>query len=59
MGYEFKDVREFERTLYDYGDNTYPKIVSNIAQTGALSEETEEMIKKAVTECAEKFLSRK
>jgi F-type H+-transporting ATPase subunit alpha len=54
-----EDIKEFEKALYDYVDNTYPKIVSNIAQSGALSEETEEMIKTAVTEYTQKFLSRK
>ena len=54
-----EDIRDFEKSLFDYVDNTYPKIISNIAQTGELSSETEEMIKNAVTECVQKFLSRK
>ena len=51
-----ENVKEFEKVLYDYVDNSYPKIIENIAQTGVLSEETEAMIKEAVTKCVEKFL---
>ena len=53
------DIREFEKKLFDYVDSAYPAIVSNIAQAGELSAETEEMMKTAITECAEKFLSLK
>ena len=53
---DVKDIKSFEKALFEYVDNNYPAICSNILQTGALSEETEELIKKAVTECAEKFL---
>ena len=56
---EVSDIREFEKNLFDYVDSTYPAIVSNIAATGELSPETEEMMKKAISECAEKFLSLK
>lgn len=54
---EVKDIKRYEKALFDYVDNTYPKIISSIAQTGELSPETEEMIKKAAEECAQKFLS--
>ena len=53
------DIREFEAAFYDYIASNYPKIESNILETGTLSEETEKMIQSAVTECKEKFLSRK
>jgi len=53
------DIREFEGELFSYVDNTYPKIVDSIAQTGELSPETEEMMKTAISECVEKYLSRK
>ena len=56
---DVSDIREFEKKLFDYVDTTYPSIVSNIAQTGELSTETEEMMKTAISECAEKFLSLK
>ena len=56
---EVSDIREFEKKLFDYVDSAYPAIVSNIAETGELSAETEEMMKKAISECAEKFLSAK
>ncbi len=54
---EVSDIREFEKKLFDYVDTAYPAIVSNISETGELSAETEEMMKKAISECAEKFLS--
>ncbi len=54
---EASDIREFEKKLFDYVDSAYSSIVSNIAQTGEISAETEEMMKKAIKECAEKFLS--
>ena len=53
---DVKDIKSFEKALFDYVDVTYPKIISNIAETGELSPETEEMIKKAAEECAKKFL---
>ncbi|MBQ6937522.1 MAG: F0F1 ATP synthase subunit alpha [Clostridia bacterium] len=56
---EVSDIREFEKGLFEYVDNTYPKIVSNITETGELSAETEEMMKTAISECAAKFLSAK
>ena len=51
-----EDIRDFEKALFDYAASTYPKIYQNIAETGALSPETEEMIKAAITECRDKFL---
>ena len=53
------DIREFESELFSYVDNTYPKIVDAISKTGELSAETEEMMKTAISECVEKYLSRK
>ncbi|MGN1097813.1 MAG: F0F1 ATP synthase subunit alpha [Clostridia bacterium] len=51
-----EDVREFERQLFDYAAATYPAIYKNIRETGALSAETEGMMKSAITECRQKFL---
>lgn len=51
-----EDVRDFEAELYNYAASTYPDIAKNIKATGALSEETEEMMKAAITECRSKFL---
>ncbi len=52
-----EDVRAFEAELFEYAASTYPDIYTNIKQTGALSPETEEMIKAAITECRTKFLA--
>ncbi len=51
-----EDVRDFEAELFRYAEATYPDIYKNIASTGALSPETEEMMKAAITECKENFL---
>ncbi len=51
-----EDVRDFESALYEYAEATYPAIYNNIKETGALSPETEEMMKAAITECRAKFL---
>jgi len=56
---EVSDIREFEAELFEYVDLNYPKIASNIIETGNLSEETEKLIQTAVNECKEKFLARK
>ncbi len=54
-----EDVRSFESALFDYVDNTYPAIGAGIKQSGVLSEENEELLKTAIKECCEKFLSTK
>ena len=51
-----EDVRSFEKALFDYVDNTYPQIGKSILQTGVLDDETEELLKTAITECSERFL---
>ncbi len=56
---EVSDIRDFEKALFDYVDTAYPAIISNIAETGEFSAETEEMMKSAITECAEKFIAAK
>ncbi len=51
-----EDIRDFEAALFSYAESTYPDIYKNIAETGALSPETEEMVKSAITECRSSFL---
>ena len=51
-----EDVRDFETALFQYAEATYPDIYKNIGETGALSPETEEMMKSAITECRKTFL---
>ena len=52
-------IGEFEEELYSYIDSNYPRIADSINETGALSDETEALIKKAVSECKEKFSAAK
>ena len=52
-------IGEFEQELYSYIDSNYPRIADSINETGALSDETETLIKKAVSECKEKFSAAK
>ena len=54
-----EDVSAFEKALFDYADNTYPRIGASIVETGILSEENEALLKTALTECLNKFLSTK
>ncbi len=51
-----EDVSEFESTLFEYIDNTYPKIGAAIREEGQLSEETELQLKTAIDECVKKFI---
>ncbi len=51
-----EDVSEFENTLFEYIDSTYPVIGAAILQEGVLSEETEALLKTAISECLKKFL---
>lgn len=52
-------IGEFEQELYSYIDSNYPRIADSINETGAFSDETEALIKKAVSECKEKFSAAK
>ena len=54
-----EDIHSFESALYEYIDTTYPSITKDIEKTGVLSEESEAVLKTAITECCEKFLARK
>ena len=53
---QVEDVRDFEDALFNYAESTYPDIYKNIGETGALSPETEEMMKSAIVECRKTFL---
>lgn len=41
----------FEKALYEYMDMHYPEVGKSIADTGKLSEETEELLKRGIEEC--------
>lgn len=46
-----ESAREFEKALYEYMDMHYPEVGKSIADTGKLSEETEELLKRGIEEC--------
>lgn len=50
-------IGEFEEFLYENIRNNYPKIVSNIAQTKDLDDETEKLIVEALEDSKKKFLN--
>lgn len=52
-----EDIKEFESQFFEYAQANYPAIAENIKNTGDLSAETEELLKKAIEECRDKFLS--
>ena len=45
------DILSFEKDLFEYVDTQYPDILESIRQTKELTEETEEKLVKAITEC--------
>ncbi|MBQ3546237.1 MAG: F0F1 ATP synthase subunit alpha [Lachnospiraceae bacterium] len=48
---EVDDILSFEKDLFEYIDTQYPDILESIRQTKELTEETEEKLVKAITEC--------
>lgn len=51
------DIPAFEKELFSFAKANYPEIEKNISETGDLSEETEKILKKAIEECREAFLT--
>ena len=47
------DILDFEKELFKYIDTKYPEIPASIRDTKVLSEETEELLVKAIKECKE------
>jgi len=47
-------IREFEHQFLDFVEEAYPEITEAIRETGAVSDETEEAIKRAIAEFKEK-----
>jgi F-type H+-transporting ATPase subunit alpha len=45
-----KEVRKFNAGLLEFIKDKYPQILQNIAETGELKPDTEEFLKKAITE---------
>ena len=56
---EVSDVKEFEKTLFDYVDSAHPDVGTAIAQNGQLAGEVEAELKDAIKESVEKFLAAK
>lgn len=54
-----EDISSYESCLFEYVRNTYPQIIKNISETGNLSDETTELMKKAIIESKEQFVSSK
>ncbi len=50
-----EDIREFEKGLFEYITDKHSEIIDNIADTGDLSKETEELMKKAIGEFTDIF----
>ena len=47
---EVADITRFEQELFEFLDTKYPEIPNNIATEKVISEETEELLKKAIVE---------
>ena len=45
-----EDITRFEREFFEFLDTKYPQIPSSIAEKKVISEETEEVLKKAIGE---------
>jgi len=52
---ELSDVRKFEALLFENVKTNFNKIIQNISETGALTEETEKLIENAVSDTKKKF----
>ncbi len=51
-----KDILPFEKALFEFVDTKYPEITSSIRETKELTQETEELLIKAIGECKQEFL---
>ncbi|MCR5799028.1 MAG: F0F1 ATP synthase subunit alpha [Lachnospiraceae bacterium] len=49
------DITRFEKELFEFIDTKYPEVPASIANEKVISEETEETLKKAITEFVEQF----
>ena len=52
---EVKSIKQFEKGLFSFIDEKYPEIPGNIRDDKAISDETEELLKKALDESLEEF----
>jgi len=49
------DITRFEKELFEFIDTKYPEVPASIANEKVITEETEEILKKAITEFVEQF----
>ncbi|MDD2217817.1 MAG: F0F1 ATP synthase subunit alpha [Eubacteriales bacterium] len=49
-------IKDYEKGLYEYADTQYPNVKRTIHETGVLSEESEEELKKAIAEYKKEYL---
>lgn len=54
---DVKDVARYQKELFEYIKSVYPHLPENIVNTGDLSKDDEETLKKAISEFTEKFLN--
>ena len=50
-----EDITRFERELFAFIDTKYPEIPKNIREEKVISDETEALLQKAISECKENF----
>lgn len=53
---KISDVAAYQAQLFEYMKSVYPKILENIVETGDLTKENEQELKKAIGEFSEKFV---
>ena len=51
-----EDITRFETEFFEFLDTKYPEIPGNIAAEKVISEETEDILKKAIEEFKKSFL---
>ena len=52
---EVDQILDFKKGLFEYLDSKYPEIPSNIRDEKVISDETEELLKKAIPEYIKEF----
>ncbi|MCI8307126.1 MAG: F0F1 ATP synthase subunit alpha [Lachnospiraceae bacterium] len=55
LNIEVSDIGKFEKALFEYIDTKYPEIPASIRDEKVISENTEELLKKAIDECIKEF----
>ena len=50
------DIQDFEKALFEYIDTKYPEVPESIRKEKQMTEETEKLLIKAITECKKEFV---